>query len=172
MRGGFLHNTVLITPIEQFFCELAACVSREHPIRPGRGAPAVDLFIELQHERIVVEAELTARRITVALKKAQTLEATHLLIITPTSRTAERARYLLVEADPKWLPKRLWILPLGPALQALRDCYLHPPVANYTTPTPTTPTSTTLTSSTSPTLASPQVAAADLFTGKQRRTRQ
>lgn len=123
MRGGFLHNKVLIEPIAAFFLAVAGTVYREYATGPGRDAGFVDLFVEYGLERIVCEAELSADRVPKDLAKAAALNATLLLIVVPNARVARsvRARASTVAVDPAGANIEKWILPLGVALQRLRS---------------------------------------------------
>ena len=88
MRGGFLHNEILVRPIERFFLSVGGLVCREYPAGNG----FVDLFIQWESYRIVTEAELQWRRIGNDVVKATALHADLLLIVTPTWQTARLVR--------------------------------------------------------------------------------
>src|SRR2546425_10159130 len=118
MRGDFIHNQVLIGLIEQLFVRLGAQAYREHPIRPGRNSPCVDLFVICGACRIACEAELSLKRIGNDLIKAKELKADLLLIVFPHWRLARAARQQMEElGSPEYL--EIWILPLGPALRRI-----------------------------------------------------
>ena len=59
MRGSFLHNHVLLGPLEAHFRGIGAQCWRECPTCQGRGAGFVDLFVAYQTDRIAIEAELS-----------------------------------------------------------------------------------------------------------------
>ena len=120
MKGRFLHNRVLIEPLAEYFRLRGVSVLPEYPIRPGRSAPAVDLYVPAY--RLVIEAELTVDRVLNDRAKALALQVNMLLIVTPTRRVADAAKRRLNEAagDEKTIVE--WILPVGPALQRIRDC--------------------------------------------------
>ncbi|MCG8404184.1 MAG: hypothetical protein MI923_03190 [Phycisphaerales bacterium] len=120
MRGGFLHNRVLLEPPERFLLERGASVKHEFPTAPGRDAGFVDLFAEYESRRIVVEAELTPARVVNDVAKAVALNANLLLIIVPTRSVAKAANKRLSAIER---PEGLTICcePLGTAMKALRD---------------------------------------------------
>lgn len=123
MKGGFLHNEVLLAPLEGYFRGLGAPVHREHPAESGRSPRAVDLFVTWGTRRIVIEAELTARRVLDDVAKAELLNATLLLVVVPTARIAEAARGRIAQADLTRTSMAIWVLPLGPALERVRRCF-------------------------------------------------
>jgi hypothetical protein len=130
VRGGFLHQQ-LIDPIAHHFgATPGARVHREHAAGPTIHHGAVDLIIEYLHHRIVIEAELTTRRVLRDIEKALSLQATHLLIVTPTARSAQAARHRIVAGGPIRVPDVLWVYPFGLAIARLE---LHFPVCGPTT---------------------------------------
>ena len=123
MRGGFLHNEVLIASIEAYFLKLGVVVCREYPIAPGRDTGFVDLFVRCGDQRIVCEAELSASRVRRDVEKATVLRADYLFIVVPNERVARTARYRLGETMESSSGPRISVLPLGQALQQLRNCF-------------------------------------------------
>ena len=125
MRGGLLHNQVLLRPIEDLVVCRGATVRREAPTRPGRQAGFVDLFITYRSFRIACEAELTSARVNNDLQKAVALCADMLLIVVPTARVARAARAKLRRADCKYEGKGLTVLvkTLGQAIQQLNRTF-------------------------------------------------
>lgn len=121
MRGGFLHNQVLIAPLAALLAEWGWKVSLEHRTGPGRGAGYVDLFAERDGDRTVIEAELSADRVARDLHKANALRVTLLVIVVPDQRTAnavERKLQGLPSGDGSTISE-VWCLPLGLARQRL-----------------------------------------------------
>ncbi len=121
MKGRFLHNRVLIEPLAEYFRLRGVSVLPEYPIRPGRSAPAVDLYVPAY--RLVIEAELTADRVLNDRAKALAMQADMLLIVTPTRRVTDAANRRLKKAGRTEKTIVEWILPVGPALQRIRDCF-------------------------------------------------
>lgn len=127
MRGGFVHNQVLIAQVEAHFRQLRATIHREYPTAAGRDAGFVDLFIIWYSIRIVCEAELSPARVCRDVAKAALLKADLLLIVVPNLRVAKAARARLRTCNGPPRPRGLliWILPLGPALRRLTNkCHL------------------------------------------------
>ncbi len=119
MRGGFIHNRVLIAPIEAFLVQCGAYVRREYPTGPGRTAGFVDLFASYGAHRIVCEAELTADRVARDVDKAVALNATLLLIVVPRSRVARAVRKHLSRLAQ--MDFDIWVSTVPVALQRLSD---------------------------------------------------
>lgn len=124
MRGGYLHNCVLLDPIEAHFLALGAATRREWTIRVGERTCFIDLMVELvDSRRIACEAELTADRIVRDIEKAVAAGASLLLIVVPSTKVARAARQAARKCcrSPQTMP--VWILPLGGMRQRLRSCF-------------------------------------------------
>ncbi len=130
MRGGFLHNHILLDPVEDLLLQLGATVRREHAVHFGGSLGFIDLTAELGHHRIACEAELTADRVLSDLRKAEAWAATLLVIIVPTRRVAQSIQRAVDGAPGVHPPGGVWVLPLGPALARLRDCFRLLPALN------------------------------------------
>lgn len=120
MRGGFLHQQLIDQVAHHFDRVSGSLVHLEHPAGPTIHHGAVDLFIEYLHHRIVVEAELTTKRVLWDIEKSLNLSATHLLIVTPTAQVAQAVRRRIIAAGPILVPAELWVYPLGPAIARLQ----------------------------------------------------
>lgn len=123
MRGQFLHNDILVAPIAALLREYGVRSQLEYAIESGRGVGFVDLFAVQESFRLVCEAELSPDRVWNDIRKAVALQADLLLIVVPTVRMARRIRRRLQHPRCPAAPENLdiWILPLGPALQRLRE---------------------------------------------------
>lgn len=117
MRGGYLHNRLLVEPVAARFEVLGAVVHREHHCTAGY----MDLLIEGKAWRIACEAELRAARVGRDLAKAVALQVDLLLLVVPTRRVA-----LLVEHKLERTTRSLGltlppivVIPLGALLQRL-----------------------------------------------------
>ncbi len=102
MRGGYVHNSVLLDPIAHKALKLGAQVDREVAIRVGERTLYGDLLIQGGARRILVEAELSAKRIPNDLVRAVALGACELWLVVPNPRVARSVR------------KRLSQQPVGP----------------------------------------------------------
>ncbi|MBL8745375.1 MAG: hypothetical protein JNK58_03360 [Phycisphaerae bacterium] len=121
MRGGFLHNKVLLAPILEHFFSRGAVVREEFPVVVGTVRRAVDLWILEGSVRIAIEAELTPRRAITALDKAVAAAATHLLIVTPTGAVADTIVESLHGRPEPESCIQVCVLPQGPALAWVRS---------------------------------------------------
>jgi len=123
VRGRFLHNDVLVAPVAALLREYGVQSQLEHATESGRGTTFVDLLAVRESLRLVCEAELSPDRVWNDVNKAVSLEANLLLIVVPNARIARRVRRRLSRLTVPMIPESLdiWILPLGPALQRLRE---------------------------------------------------
>lgn len=121
--AGFVHEVVLLPPIEACLIGLGARTSREHHAGPGREAGYVDLYAEWPNFSACIEAEMTSRRVLGDVKKAILLKADLLLIVVPdcSVRASCRRRLKAIlgkNGDPKI---EIWVLTLKPAIQRLTE---------------------------------------------------
>lgn len=122
MRGGYVHNRVLIEPIERAARRLGCEVDREVPIgREGRVLYG-DLLIRQASTRILVEVEMSSRRIPNDLSKVAALEVCDLWIVVPNSRVAGSVRRKLSRQGTQPRPG-LFVLLLPQALQRLEELF-------------------------------------------------
>ena len=114
MRGDYLHNHVLLDPLERPCREHGAQVHREYNL----DGEFVDLLIEFDTGRVVVEAELSPDRVANDVAKAQRLGANVLLIVVPTWRIARAVKRKLARLDvPRPEGLIVHVDPLGVAVQ-------------------------------------------------------
>jgi hypothetical protein len=125
MRGGFVHNRVLVERLDAAFRAVGARTRLEYPIGPGTPSGFVDILATKDGVRVVCEAELRARRVEHALRKAVQLDADYLLVVTANGRTARAIRARLARAGllPGVETPRQFILTLGQALQWVTNCF-------------------------------------------------
>ena len=125
MRGGFLHNTLLVAGIETMLWPIATSIIREFPVRlPGDAVGAIDLFAIIGAHRIAVEVELTADRVPGDMAKAHSANANELLLIAPNAvargALQRRVRRLTARTPPR-LSVHVLTLPL--ARQYFETCF-------------------------------------------------
>ena len=121
MRGGYLHNTILLDPIEAFFRQAGARTRREYPVRNATTRGAIDLAASWDDALVAVEAELTPDRVDRDVQKAHAAGADLLVIVVPTRRVASAVmRHLNGNGGQTGNDVPVWILPLGPALERLQ----------------------------------------------------
>jgi hypothetical protein len=130
-QGGFLTRQCLIAPIANVGLELDATIFPEHTVKLAQTVGFIDLRIDLGPLRIAVEAELNPnfRHLQNDLCKALALPAHLLLVDVPnwqTCRTGRKAMARLLEQSrknglPADLEPAILILPVGPAIQQLRQ---------------------------------------------------
>ena len=120
MRGGYVHNHVLLDPIEQKARRLGAAVDREAAIRVGGRVLYGDLLIRDGSRRILVEAELSSRRVPNDLAKAAALGACDLWVVVPNPKVARSVRWKLSQQGIQPRPG-LFVLLLPQALQRLGE---------------------------------------------------
>lgn len=120
MRNGFLHDAVLLDPIEFLLRQRGARVHREFRVSLSRSVGFIDLFAVLEGHTLACEAELTPRRVPADLAKARAAAASHLLIVTPTGRIAKAIKAGLLGPNEALA---IVVLPQGPAALWVEDCF-------------------------------------------------
>jgi hypothetical protein len=123
VRGGFVHNRVLVDSIRKLAVAHGAAVSEEHRVSVGGKPGFVDLMIQIPSAVVVCEAELGPRRAVWDVAKASALDADLLLIVTPTRGVATRIQARLAESEIGNPELEIWVLPLGVARQRLHKLF-------------------------------------------------
>jgi len=121
MRGGFLHNEVLVRRLRQVAQECGAVVHLEAPVRIDGVVNYIDLAIEKGGQVTVCEPEQSWRRVDNDVRKAVAFGAQRLLIVTPDSHTAQACRRQLRRHAPSGARLQVIACPLGAALEILRQ---------------------------------------------------
>lgn len=121
MRGHFVHNRILIAPIEERLVAFGSSVVQEYPVRVSGRTCFVDLFATYNGIRISVEAELSTARISNDIAKAISLNVDLLLILVPTASGARAIKRHLKRTASAPRNLTISILTLGVALNRLRD---------------------------------------------------
>ena len=121
MRGGYLHNVLLIGSLREECIRLGIETATEVQVCNGTRTGYLDLLMRRDGYRIAVEAELTGKRVRNDLWKAETAGVDELWIIVPTLRVGKSVSHALLRVPhtPKDLP--VSVLPLGRAVQVLRN---------------------------------------------------
>lgn len=122
MRGTFLHNEVLIQPLDLAFCFIGALTFREWYVNDCETKGYVDLWVEMNGFRIAVEAELTSKRVAHDLRKARALHADELWIVVPTVRVARAVHRKLNTLASTGMGPEVFFLTQGQALQRVTIC--------------------------------------------------
>lgn len=120
MRGGYLHNRILVEALAQKASQLGFQVDREVPIAVDKRVLYGDLLIQRHSHSILVEAELSPRRIANDLLKATASGAHELWLVVPNSRVARSVRIGLSRRARRPRTFGLFVLSLPQALQRLR----------------------------------------------------
>ena len=121
MRGGYVHNRVLLDPIAQKASRLGAQVDREIAICVGGKVFYGDLLIQSCSMRILVEAELSSKRILNDLVKAAAFGACELWLVVPNPRVARSVRQKLLRESIGLRTSGLFILLFSQAVQRLEE---------------------------------------------------
>ena len=121
MRGGFLHNVVLITALVLEWTKRGARTWREAAVHLGHTTGYIDLLVEIAGFRVAIEAELTPRRVANDIEKAIAVRAQELWVVVPDAQVARAIRRKLhlvpiAEGTPK-----IFVLTLGQAKQRVRN---------------------------------------------------
>ena len=125
MRGGFLHNEVLVKTMERVAFRHGATVEQEAPTGEGRKVGFIDLLITYRGCRIAVEAELTDARVVNDVAKATAVDADLLLIVMPTAREVRSAQAKLRReaVGRRELETTVLVTTLGQAIQRLKSAF-------------------------------------------------
>jgi len=123
MRGGYLHNTILLQPLEREFRSLGASTRLEMPTGSGKITGYIDLLVNLDSKIIAVEAELSSKRISRDLQKAHAVNADELWVVVPNNRVAQAVRQRFRNTKNTSQSPPVFILTQGQALQRLRNYF-------------------------------------------------
>ena len=123
MRGGYVHNRVLIDPIAQKAGRLGAEVDREVAMEVDGRVLYGDLLIRMGSKRILVEAELSARRIPNDVAKAVGSRVCELWVVVPNLTVAQSVRRKVFQQSSIQPRAELFVLLLPQALQRLEDIF-------------------------------------------------
>lgn len=123
MRGGFLHNDVIVAQIAKRFEAAGGRTAREVPVRCGETTRFVDLVVQTPYRVISVEVELAARRVLLDIEKADALGADELWVVVPESALARSVGRQLVAAGARGWRCTIVVLTLGQALKRVGDCF-------------------------------------------------
>ena len=123
LKGGYVHNIVLLDPIERSAQQLGAECNCEAKIRIGERTLYGDLLIELASERVLVEAELSPKRIVNDLAKAEAFRVRELWLVVPNPVVGQAVRRRLQQLSTLPGPFRVFVLSLPQALERLANCF-------------------------------------------------
>jgi hypothetical protein len=125
MRGGFVHNRVLVARLDSALQAVGATTRLECATGPTSPRGFVDILATLGQVRVACEAELRADRVELAVRKAVWLDVDYLLLVAPDGRTvrALRARFDSLAGRFDVQPPQEFILTLGQALQWVANSF-------------------------------------------------
>ncbi|MCH8080233.1 MAG: hypothetical protein IIA06_10740 [Proteobacteria bacterium] len=123
MRGGYVHNRVLADSIKQKALQLGVQVECEVTIEVERRILYGDLLIQGGDKRILVEVEMSSKRIDKDLVKATALKVCEVWIVVPNPKVAELVRRKIKQLMIVPGVTRLFILLLPQALQRLEELF-------------------------------------------------
>jgi len=120
VKGDDIHNILLAEPIEKKALQLGAKVEQEFPIRVGSKTYFGDLFIQHCSQRILIEIEMSEKRIANDLIKAEALNS-ELWIVVPNKRVAQSVSRKLSKLSNSTEKNRKFIFYFSQAIQRLED---------------------------------------------------
>ena len=123
MRGGYIHNRVLLDHIVKKASQFGATVCREASIEIGEKVRFGDLLIQMGSQKILVEAEMSSKRIENDLAKAAALDVCELWLVAPNPRVVRSIRRKLSQMSIMQGIPGLFILLLPQALQRLEHLF-------------------------------------------------
>ena len=89
----------------------------------GRRTRYADLVVRIGSHRLIVEAEMSKRRIEGDLQKAKEISATWLWIVVPNRTVADAVRRRLIELNVRENEPWLCVLTLGQAVERIANCF-------------------------------------------------
>ena len=123
MNGGYRHEQAILGAMERILLQHKFETTRQVSVDLGKERGFVDLVAERGPLRLVVEAELSARRIQKDLRKAAAMDATWLWIVVPNGMVQRsvrsRLRKLRVRERHPWLA----IFTLSQAVNQVNGCF-------------------------------------------------
>ena len=123
MKGGFIHKTLILDELEEKFKQLGMQTSREVVVKARCTTGYIDLLVNLDGALLVIEAELTSKRISNDLVKAMNIGATWLWIVVPYVKVVEAVDRQLAALAVRVKEPSVCVLTLGQALQRVRGCF-------------------------------------------------
>ena len=120
MNGGLVHENILLAPVERALRQCGVAVERQVPTRPCREGGYGDLVAVLGPRRLLIEAEMSSRRIANDLQKALDLGATWLWILVPNCRVASAVRRQMKRMRVREMEPWVCVLTLGQTLERIR----------------------------------------------------
>jgi len=121
MRGGYLHNTILIGVVQEECSHRGIKTATEVKVSDGIRTGYIDLVMEIDGYRIAVEAELTSKRIDKDVWKARVASVDELWVLVPNKRVEKSLRATLARLPRPSEELAIYVLPLGGALKELRN---------------------------------------------------
>jgi len=123
MKGGYVHERLLLDGIEKLFRERGLDVERQVGTTKGKRARYADLMVKIGSQRLIVEAETSSKRIKGDLQKANEVSATWLWIVVPNRKVADSVQKRLRELNVRQKEPWLCVLTLGQAAEQLANCF-------------------------------------------------
>lgn len=123
IRGGHLHNEVLIRPLNECALDGGARTSLEYSVRVGTRTLFIDLVVIIGLYRIAVEAELTPKRVQNDIEKATAFGAHELWIVTPTTRSVKTILNSLPAKSIEMTGPKVFVLTQGQAVHRIVNCF-------------------------------------------------
>ncbi len=123
MKGGYVHNEVLLKALDAQFRRAGALIKFEASAGSGRQAGNVDMLVDVNGKRIAVEAELSAKRVGNDLRKAEELGVDELWIVVPNHKVSTSAQRRLKDLHISATMPKLCVFTLGQALQQVTNSF-------------------------------------------------
>ena len=121
MRGGYLHNMLLIGGVQEECVRRGIKTAIEVKVSDRIGTGYIDLVMEIDGYRIAVEAELTSKRIEKDVWKARVARVDELWILVPNKRVEKSLRRTLACLPRPSKDLAIYVLPLGGAIKELSN---------------------------------------------------
>jgi hypothetical protein len=126
----------MIARLQKVAEECDATVRVEEPVRINGVVHYVDLTVRKNGLLAVCEAEREPARVGKDREKAVALDANYLFIPAPDTLTAQACRRKLRRLPPLQQKLKVFVCPLGNAIEILRSLLTNPPAQPPTSPQP------------------------------------
>ena len=123
MKGGYVHEIVMLERLEQMFDERGFETMRQVRTRSGRKTGYADLVVTYGSSKLLVEAEMSSKRIVNDIQKAQDLGAAWLWIVVPNPKVRRSVRKQLLNLAMNDMEPWICVLTIGQAVQRVKGCF-------------------------------------------------
>ena len=120
MRGGYQHNQMQVARLKREATDRGGHVRTEHAVCGPGISGFIDLVVDFDEWRLVIEVERSTHRVGRDLAKAAAVCADELWIVTPEFKTAEAVRRKLHRLHVPARGRGIFVFTQGQAVEQIR----------------------------------------------------